>query len=115
MFNDRIERTVLVIGRTAELDAGRAFSDDLLFERLPQPGLANTWLATEQHHLPCALFGLHPPLRQQSHFVLAPNEGSQASGDRHLKATLHRILADNAIQRQRSREAFQLLRATVLA
>ena len=48
VLNDRIEGTVLVIGRTAKLDARRTLGYDLLFERLHQAGFANARLAAEQ-------------------------------------------------------------------
>src|SRR5262249_24555630 len=115
VLDDRIQRTVWVIGRAAKLNADCAFSDSLLFERLHQAGLANAGLATEQHDLAGALLSLLPASPQQSEFLFAAHQRGQALVHRRLKATLRFALTDDPVHRQREGEAFQLLRATVLA
>jgi hypothetical protein len=62
MLNNGIEGTILVIGRAAKFDASGTLDQDLLFEHLHQARFANARLPTEQHHLPCTLLGLRPPL-----------------------------------------------------
>src|SRR5437870_311920 len=54
VIDDRIQRTVLVIGGAAELHAGRFLVLKLVLELLDQPGFANPWLAAQQHHLACS-------------------------------------------------------------
>src|SRR5262245_50872592 len=62
MVDDRIERTVLVIGGAAKLNAGHPLMPKLLFDLLNQPRFANAGFATEQDYLACTLFGLLPAL-----------------------------------------------------
>jgi hypothetical protein len=60
VLNDRVEGTVLMIGRAVKLDAGHALRHGILFECLHQTGFANPGLTAEQHHLARAFFGLRP-------------------------------------------------------
>jgi hypothetical protein len=60
-----------MIGRTAKFETGRTFGQDLLFERLHKSGFANAGLATKQHDLPFAAFGLRPPFPQQTDFQVS--------------------------------------------
>ena len=105
VVDDRIQRTVLVIGGAAKLDAGRAFGADLLFELLHQPGFANPWLATQQHDLACTRFGLLPAPLQQRRVLRSRPPAASSPSDRHLKAALRFTLLHDAIQRQRSGDA----------
>ena len=102
VVDDRIERTVLVIGRAAKLNAGRSLVRKLLFEFLHQPGFANPRLTAEQHHLAFTRFGLLPaPLQQPQFFGSRPPAASslfapppQSDSAPHLPA--------NSIHRQRA-------------
>src|SRR5262245_9216166 len=98
MVDNRIESTVLVIGRAAKLNTGGARGHDLLFERLHQARFANAWFATEEHHLPDPLFRLRPALLQQYEFFLATHQWRQALLRRCLKAALRRTLSHYAIE-----------------
>jgi hypothetical protein len=64
MLNERIERTVLMIGRTAKRQASSTLRTHLLFEFLDEARLANAGFPTEQHRLAFALLGPFPPLSQ---------------------------------------------------
>ena len=115
MVDDRIQGTVLVIGRAAKLNARRAFVRDLLFELLHQPGFANARLATQQHHLTCALFGLLPALAATVPVLRSrPTSGVKPV----LTATSKRLCAalspHDSIQRHGSGDAFERLWPQVL-
>jgi len=71
MLNERVEGTVVVIGRAAKLGAGGPFSENLLFERLHQPGLANAGLSAEQDHLAFTRLGLLPAAVQQPQLLFS--------------------------------------------
>ena len=66
VIDDWVKSTALVVCRAAKLDSCRSFNDHPVFERLHQPGLADTRLAAEQHHLTFTLPGFLPSLLQQS-------------------------------------------------
>src|SRR5262245_9638446 len=70
VVDNRIERTVLVIRRTAKLDTGGPFGADVLFKCLHQAGFANASLPAEQYYMSGALFRLCPPLPQEPEFFL---------------------------------------------
>jgi hypothetical protein len=55
MLNEWIERTVLVVGGTAELNADRTVVGDMVSEFLGEPGLADAGFATEQDDLAFAV------------------------------------------------------------
>ena len=91
MLDDRIQRTVLVIGRAAKLNAPHPLVPKLLFELLHQPGFANPGLAAQQHHLAFSLLGLLPALPQKLYSCSRPTSGVKPF-HRHLKAALRLAL-----------------------
>ena len=84
-----------MIRRAAGFKEQRAFTGDVFSQRVGKAGFANARLATEQHYLPPAFFGLLPAIEQQAHFLLASHQGRQrgaASERRHaLPFTLHMV------------------------
>ena len=100
VLDDRIEGTVLVIGRAAKLDAGSPSCAMLLFERLHQAGFANARLTAQQHHLASPVLGLLPALLQQPSSSSRPTKGVKPVADRHLKAALGRTLSHDSIHWQ---------------
>ena len=114
MLNDRIEGAVLVIGRTAKLDARGSFRHDLLFECLHQAGFANARLATEQHDLACTCLWLAPSVAAAIPVPLLARPTALSHSDRHLKAALRFALSDDSIHRQGSGDAFECLGTQVL-
>ena len=109
VVDDRIQGTVLVIGRAAKLDARRPLVRKLLFELLHQAGFANPRLAAQQHHLAGARFGLLPALAATIPVLL---RGRPAASSPFCTATSKRLCASlsplHAIQRQRSRDVLQV-------
>src|SRR5215510_11876009 len=115
MLNARIQGTVLVIGRTAELDPGRAFGRHLLFQHLHQAGLADAGLAAKQDDLSGSRLGLRPALSQEPNLLLAAHQWGQSGGDRYLKAALHATLPQHLVDRDRGGNALERVKAEVPA
>ena len=109
VVDDRIQGTVLVIGRAAKLNAGRSFVLKLLFELLHQPGFANPGLAAQQHHLACACFGLLPALAATDRVLRRGHQRRQARLHCRPQSDSARYSPHDAIHRQGSRDAFERL------
>ena len=70
MGDDGIESTVLVIGRTAVLDAQRLCPvTDLVLHHLDEARFANPRLPTQYHDMAPAPLGLRPAVPQYTYFV----------------------------------------------
>src|SRR4051794_13450886 len=74
MFNDRVERTVLMIGRTAEENASRAFAPGVGTDLVDQGRLANTGVTTNQHHLSEPFLTLLPTPPEKPHLLVSPHQ-----------------------------------------
>ena len=76
-----------------------------------QPGLADAGLADDEHELPFARAGPFPAAGQDAKVLLAADERRENPGAFPAASAAH---AHDAIERHRSRDALQLMRALVL-
>jgi hypothetical protein len=76
---------------------------------LHQARFADARFAAEQHHLPEAVFDLHPALPQQPDFRLPTDERGQAGAASRLQAIAGCALIEHLIDLDGLREAFQPL------
>jgi hypothetical protein len=81
----------------------------LFGQPLHQARFADARFTAEQHHLPKAVFDLHPALAQQPDFRLPTDERRQAGAASGLQATAGCALVEHLIDRDGLSEAFQPL------
>jgi hypothetical protein len=111
MRNDRMQRTLLRIGRTAPLHADMRFRGDGRLEHLHEPGFANTRFATEHHHLPQPVSRLCPAGAEQREFRLSPHQRGEATWGHHVQATLRPTEPQDLIGQDGGLESLEGLRA----
>jgi len=70
----------------------------MLFEDLHEARLANPGFPTQQNDLPVPCFGLLPAFYQESDFGFATDQGCEASGLSHLKATGGATLTEHVVE-----------------
>ncbi len=113
MGDQRIERAVGMIGRTAERDPGAAFPFEPRAQGVHQPGFADARLAADQDYLSDARPALLPGAPQQSQLMLAPDQLGERAPVRRLEPALRRALADHMPGRDRLRKALEFLNPKV--
>ena len=86
VLDHRVQRALLMIGRTAEGQAPGPITLHGLLKLPHQARFTNTRLATEQHDLPVPFLHLRPAAAQQPQFLFPPYQRRQAGGDRRLQA-----------------------------
>jgi hypothetical protein len=109
-FDQRVQRTGLVIGGALVGKSEMGLGGDALAQLAHQARLANPRLAREQHHLALALARLAPAAKQQGNLLLAPDQRGQARSLTRLEAVLDPSLARDPPDRERLGKALQALR-----
>jgi len=106
MVDDRVEGTLLVIGRPPPLNPGMWLGGHMVFQHLHR-------LAAEHHHLPQPRFGLLPALMHERHFLCPTHQWGQVGWADGVEAALCTTLAQDAIDMHRRGHASEVCRSQV--
>src|SRR5262245_19953060 len=83
-----MERAVGVVGRALITQARMRLAFDVLGDSCRKAGLADPWLARDQHHLPFAFPGKALPFHQEIDLIFATNEIGKARRADRLETAL---------------------------
>jgi hypothetical protein len=86
----------------------------MVLQHLDQTALAYPGFPTQQNDLPVPCFGLLPTFHQESDFGFATDQGCEASGLSHLKATGGTTLTEHVVEEHGLGDATQDVCSQVL-
>ncbi len=115
-INHRIERTVLVIGRTAAFRQPRSWVlRNVCFQHLYQVRFTNPGLSTEENHLTFSFLNQIPAFSQLRQFQFSAHHWGQAGRCSHIEAGTSSTFAQYPVDLNRLRNPFKGLCAQRLA
>src|ERR1700693_4438876 len=103
-----MERAVLVVRGAEIANAGARLVLDLLLQGGGETGLADAWLAREQHHLTFPTFHPLPLAPQQVDLLITPDERREHCPVQPLEPAFDAALANHLVGVHRPRKALHL-------